>query len=55
MNGRGPRSGSDQTPEEVEKAILEGLRYLEREARAAGLKKLAETIARALNDYATKT
>ena len=55
MKGRGPRPGSDQTPEEVERAILEGLRYLEREARAARLTKLAETIGRALKDYATQT
>ena len=55
MKGRGPWRGSDLTPEEVEGAILVGLRYLEREARTARLTKLAETIGRALKDYATQT
>ena len=44
--------GRDETPDEAESAILKGLRYLCLEARLAGLESLAETIDRALIEYA---
>ena len=44
--------GHDETPDEAELAILKGLGYLCLEARLAGLESLAETIDRALIEYA---
>jgi hypothetical protein len=44
--------GRDETPDEAESAILKGLRYLCLEARLADRRLLAETIARALREYA---
>ena len=44
--------GRDETPAEAESAILKGLRYLCVEARLADLRLLAETIDRALREYA---
>lgn len=44
--------GRDETPGEAESAILKGLSYLCLEARLADLRSLAETIDRALRDYA---
>jgi hypothetical protein len=44
--------GRDETPDEAESSILKGLRYLCLEARLADLRSLAETIDRALREYA---
>jgi hypothetical protein len=44
--------GRDETPDEAESAILKGLRYLCLEARLADLRSLADSIDRALREYA---
>ena len=41
----------DETPEQAERAILRGLRYLEQEALSAELAHLATVIREALLDY----
>ena len=41
----------DETPEQAERAILRGLRYLEQEAHSAELAHLAIVIREALVDY----
>ena len=41
----------DETPEEVERAILKGLNYLEHEAVAVKLSSLARVIRRAVRIY----
>lgn len=41
----------EETPEEVENAILHGLRYLVREALASRLHRLAEVITTAVDTY----
>jgi len=41
----------DETPEQAERAILNGLRYLEREALAMKLRRLAAAIRRSVSAY----